>query len=581
MKTIFTDKINKDLPLPEYPRPQLFRDCWQNLNGLFEYKICGKHDNFPNAYDGQILVPFAIESMLSGVEKPINPSDRLWYRKIFSLNDNLKNKSILLNFGAVDWQCKVYINKNLVGTHTGGYCNFSFDISEYLVCGENELIVCVYDPTESGWQQRGKQDNKPHGFWYTATTGIWQTVWIEGVNPVYIKNIKLCPDIDNNLISIKTALSIEDDTKITAKVFDGDKLICQNVIGQDSSVELSDYELWSPENPKLYDLVLEVECNNEIVDTIKSYFGMRKFNVAKDKKGITRLFLNNEPYFQRGLLDQGYWCDGGMTPPTDEAMIFDISEMKRLGFNMLRKHIKIEPMRWYYHCDRLGMIVWQDMMSGGEYIGDFYAGFLPNIGIMRIKDDKYKTFSRGEKKWRDDYYRELSEMIEQLYSCVSIYCWVPFNEAWGQFDALKVCEYVRSLDNSRVIDHVSGWYDQGGGDLKSIHKYILPIRMPKLDERAFVVSEFGGYSRVVSDHTWNEKKAFGYLMFKTKEDLTKAYKKLIERQIIPIIDKGLSATVYTQVSDVENEVNGIYTYDRSHLKIDENTLKDLNKQMKY
>lgn len=581
MKTIFTDKVNKDLPLPEYPRPQLERACWQNLNGIFDYKISGKHDQIPDEFDGKILVPFAIESLLSGVEKPFKPSDRLWYRKLFSINDELRNKNIIINFGAVDWQCKVFINKTLVGTHTGGYCGFSFDITEYLNDGENEIMICVYDPTEAGWQQRGKQVNKPHGFWYTATSGIWQTVWLEAVNPLHIKGIKILPDIDNNSISVKTVLSQDVDAEITAKIFDGEKLISESKINENSVIKFETYELWSPENPKLYDLVLDVAYNNVISDSVKSYFGMRKFNIAKDEKGITRLYLNNNPYFQRGLLDQGYWCDGGMTPPTDEAMIFDISEMKRLGFNMLRKHIKIEPMRWYYHCDRLGMIVWQDMISGGEYIGDFYAGVLPNIGLKRIKDDKYDKFSRGEKKWRDDYYRELSEMIEQLYNCVSIYCWVPFNEAWGQFDALKVCKYVKELDSSRVVDHASGWYDQGGGDLLSMHKYILPIRMPRLDKRAFVVSEFGGYSRIVSDHTWNEKKAFGYLMFKTKDDLTKAYKKLIERQIIPIIDKGLSATVYTQVSDVENEVNGIYTYDRSHLKIDENVLIDLNKQMKY
>ena len=581
MKTIFTDKVNKNLPLEEYPRPQLKRDCWQNLNGKFDYKICNKHDMLPEIFDGEILVPFAIESMLSGVEKPLNPSDRLWYHRFFSLNENLHNKNIILNFGAVDWQCKVYINKTLVGTHTGGYCGFSFDITPYLIDGENELMVCVYDPTEVGWQQRGKQVNKPHGFWYTATSGIWQTVWLETVNPIHIKAVKLLPDIDKDILSVNTVLSEEIDAKMIAKIFDDGTLISETEIDTDTDIKLEKYKLWSPENPKLYDLQIEIIHNSKVVDTITSYFGMRKFNIAKDKNGITRLFLNNEPYFQRGLLDQGYWCDSGMTPPTDEAMIFDISEMKRLGFNMLRKHIKVEPMRWYYHCDRLGMIVWQDMMSGGDYIGDFYAGFLPNIGIKKIKDDKYEKFSRGEKSWRDDFYRELSEVIEQLYNCVSIYCWVPFNEAWGQFDALKVCKFVRELDSSRVIDHASGWYDQGGGDLQSMHKYILPIRMPKLDNRAFVISEFGGYSRIVSDHTWNEKKAFGYLMFKTKEDLTKAYKKLVERQVIPLIDKGLCATVYTQVSDVENEVNGIYTYDRSHLKIDEDVLIDLNRQMKY
>lgn len=581
MKSIFTEKVSRTSPMPEYPRPQLERECWQNLNGVFHYKITDELCKQPDNFDGDILVPFAIESLLSGVEKPLNPSDRLWYVRSFSLNKNLKGKNILLHFGAVDWQCRVYVNKQLAGMHTGGYCAFSFDITDLLTSGENELAVCVYDPTDAGWQQRGKQVNKTHGFWYTATSGIWQTVWLEAVNPCHIKKLKLLPNIDKNLINIKTILSEHtSDIKIVAEIFDGENLLLTQQISTDEDIVLQNYTLWSPENPKLYDLKLTVWINEEVTDTVKSYFGMRKFNIAKDKKGLTRLFLNNEPYFQRGLLDQGYWCDSGMTPPTDEAMIFDIAEMKRLGFNMLRKHIKIEPMRWYYHCDRLGMIVWQDMVSGGAYIGDFYAGVLPNLGIG-VKDTVYSRFSRDKQEWRDDFKRELGEMIDQLYNTVSIYCWVPFNEAWGQFDALKICDYVKQLDESRIVDHASGWYDQGGGDVNSMHKYILPIHLRKPKDRAFVVTEFGGYSRVVSGHTWDEKKAFGYLMFKTEESLTKAYKKLIERQIIPIIDKGLSGTIYTQVSDVENEVNGIYTYDRSRLKIDESVLTDLNRQMKY
>lgn len=581
MNSIWTDKVNKDCPLPEYPRPQFERELWQNLNGVFDYKIATRGEKWISEFDGQILVPFAIESMLSGVEKPLKPSDRLWYQKKFALNDELKGKNIILNFGAVDWQCKVYINKELVGTHTGGYCAFSFDITEYLCDGENTLTVCVYDPTESGWQQRGKQDNHPHGFWYTSTSGIWQTVWLEAVGKCHIEKIKILPDIDTESFNIKSFLSDNENVSLKITVSDGENVVLSKDISVDETVNLKNPKLWSCEEPNLYYITLELSKNGEITDTVKSYFGMRKFNIAKDKFGVMRLFLNNEPYFQRGLLDQGYWCDGGLTPPTDEAMVFDISEMKRLGFNMLRKHIKMEPMRWYYHCDRLGILVWQDMMSGGKYIGDFYAGFLPNIGINNIKDDKYEIFSRGEKKWRDDYKRELGEMLEQLYNCVSIYCWVPFNEAWGQFDALKICKYVKSVDPSRVVDHASGWYDQGGGDIKSMHKYILPIRLPKLDnKRAFVITEYGGYSRKVTDHIWNEKKAFGYLMFKDKEKLSASYKKLHEKQVIPLIDKGLSGTVYTQVSDVENEVNGIFTYDRAHIKIDEEVIKNINSQLK-
>ena len=582
MESLWTAKVDKELPLPEHPLPQFERSCWQNLNGQFDYCISSMGEKWISDYSGKITVPFAVESMLSGVEKPLKPSDRLWYQKKFIVNDSLKGKNILLHFGAVDWQCKVYINKELVGTHTGGYCAFSFDITKYLTDGENTLTLCVYDPTESGWQQRGKQDNHPHGFWYTATSGIWQTVWLEGVNECHIEKIKVVPDIDRGVVNIKAFTTHNDVNTLSLTVFDGEnEIICKD-ISLDEDVEIPNFKLWSPEEPNLYSFTLEIKKDGEVFDSVKSYFGMRKFNIGKDKFGVLRLFLNNKPYFQRGLLDQGYWPDGGLTPPCDEAMIFDIKEMKRLGFNMLRKHIKMEPMRWYYHCDRLGMIVWQDMMSGGAYIGDFYAGVLPNLGI-KVKDDKYKTFSREEKKARDDYKRELTEMIEQLYNVVSIYCWVPFNEGWGQFDALKICNYVKSLDETRVVDHASGWYDQGGGDIQSMHKYVFPVTMPKLDKkRAFVITEFGGYQNRVPGHTWSEDKTFGlYLKFKNKSTLTNAYKKLYEKQIIPLIDKGLCGTIYTQVSDVENEYNGIYTYDRKVLKIEESVITEINNALKY
>lgn len=579
MRSVWYDKVDTACPLPEYPRPQLVRENWLNLNGKFDYAILPAAQKWAEKFDGEILVPFAVESLLSGVEKPLSPSDRLWYRKRFSVPAAVQGKNILLHFGAVDWQCEVFINRHSVGKHTGGYCAFSFDITEYLTEGENELVVCVYDPTESGWQQRGKQVNDTHGFWYTATSGIWQTVWLEAVSDVYVQKLRFVPNIDREVIRVKTELNTDTEVEIYATVsFSGD-VVFSGAIEKDAEIALPNAELWSPETPNLYDISLEIKVSGVLTDTVSSYFGMRKFHVDKDQKGIMRLFLNNKPYFQKGLLDQGYWPDGGMTPPTDEAMIFDIAEMKRLGFNMLRKHIKIEPLRWYYHCDRLGMIVWQDMMSGGKYIGDFYAGFLPNIGILHVKDNKYNVFSRTEKSWRDDFERELTEMIDLLYNTVSLYCWVPFNEAWGQFDALRICAYVRKLDDTRVIDHASGWYDQGGGDVQSMHKYILPIRMRKPDHRAFVITEFGGYSQKEEGHMWNPKKAFGYLMFKDKASLTAAYEKLMKKQVIPLVKKGLSGTIYTQVSDVENEVNGIYTYDRAVLKLEEDTVIALNKQL--
>lgn len=579
MRSIWTDKVDTTCPLPEYPRPQLVREGWMNLNGTYEYAIAPRAKTWVDTFDGEILVPFAVESLLSGVEKPLLPSDRLWYRKKFSIPENMRGKHILLHFGAVDWQCDVYINHTLVGSHTGGYCAFSFDITKYLTDGENELTVSVYDPTDEGWQQRGKQVIHTTGFWYTATSGIWQTVWLEAVSDVYVQKLRFLPDIDKGTVSVKTELNAQTDAGLRVSVSFAGETVYAGTISADAEIPIENPQLWSPEVPNLYDVRLEVFKDGAAVDTVTSYFGMRKFAVEKDSAGIPRLFLNNKPYFQRGLLDQGYWPDSGMTPPTDEAMIFDISEMKRLGFNMLRKHIKIEPLRWYYHCDRLGMIVWQDMMSGGKYIGTLYAGALPNVGFLHVKDNKYKTFSRGEKAWRDDYMRELSEMIDLLYNAVSLYAWVPFNEAWGQFDALKVCDYVRSLDSSRVIDHASGWYDQGGGDIHSMHKYILPVHMWKQDARAFVVTEFGGYSQKEPGHMWNPSKAFGYLMFKDKASLTKAYKNLLEKQVIPLIKKGLSGTIYTQVSDVENEVNGMYTYDRAVLKLDADTVIALNRQM--
>lgn len=580
MRSVWTDKVDKNCPLPEYPRPQMVRDSFLNLNGIFDYAIVPKETEWVTDFDGKILVPFAVESLLSGVEKPLSPENRLWYRKAFTIPQDMQGKRILLHFGAVDWQCTVYVNHRLAGQHTGGYCAFSFDITDLLQDGENELAICVFDPTEEGHQQRGKQVNQTHGFWYTATSGIWQTVWLEAVNPCHVENWRFLPDIDKELIHISTALSDAENTELQLQIRFGNEFVFDGAITQEADVPVPNAKLWSPETPHLYDVTLTVLKDGVECDRVTGYFGMRKFNIAKDEKGITRLFLNNKPYFQRGLLDQGYWPDGGLTPPTDEAMIFDIREMKRLGFNMLRKHIKVEPARWYYHCDKLGMLVWQDMVSGGKYIGDFYAGVLPNIGILHIKDDKYKVFSREEPAWRDEFKEELCEMIDQLYNTVSLYCWVPFNEAWGQFDALAICDLVRKKDQSRVIDHASGWYDQGGGDIQSMHKYILPIRMRKLDNRAFVITEYGGYSQKVPGHMWNPKKAFGYLMFGSLAKLSAAYEKLHKKQVIPLIEKGLSGTIYTQVSDVENEVNGIYTYDRAVLKMDEDMLKRINAQLK-
>ncbi len=582
LKTRWADEAMCDLPLPEYPRPQMVRENWTNLNGMFDFAICDEKTEWCEEYTQQIRVPFAVESCLSGICKRISAKDRLWYRKKFTADMSGRT---LLHFGAVDWECTVYVNGREVGSHTGGYCPFTFDITAALKEGENELVVKVYDPTDESWQNRGKQASESHGFWYTSTSGIWQTVWLESVSENYIRGYKLTPDIDKGVINIKTDICGKGDLYL--KIFDGEALVAEKEISADDYAELSDMKLWSPEEPFLYDFVLELKNEASAVDSVKGYFAMRKFSIG-EYEGYNRLFLNNEPYFQRGLLDQGYWSDGGMTPPTDEAMIYDIQVMKDLGFNMLRKHIKVEPARWYYHCDRIGMLVWQDMVSGGKALNTFHAGVLPNVqGVLNPiinlskKDNAYATFNRDRIEWRQQFEDELFEMIDSLYSYPSICCWVPFNEGWGQFDAKRIGDAIKAYDPSRFVDHASGWYDQKGCDFRSMHKYILPVILPKYDGRPIVLSEYGGYSNKIPNHVWNWEKSFGYQMYKDKDSLTAAYKKLHEKQIIPNIKKGLSATVYTQVSDVEFEVNGMLSYDRELVKLHEDVVKEINKKMTY
>ena len=584
LKTRWADQAMCDLPLPEYPRPQMVRENWVNLNGMFDFAITGDID-WCDEYTDEIRVPFAVESCLSGVCKRISAKDRLWYRKKITLPESFKDKRTLLHFGAVDWECKVYINKKEVGSHEGGYCPFCIDITDALTDGENELVVRVYDPTDEGWQNRGKQASESHGFWYTSTSGIWQTVWMEAVSENYIASYKVTPDIDNAVVALKT--DVIGTGALIVKIYDGENLVAEKAVSADDKIAISDMKLWSPENPFLYDFVLELSVDGEVADSIKGYFGMRKYSIG-EYAGYNRLFLNNEPYFQKGLLDQGYWSDGGMTPPTDEAMIYDIEKMKDLGFNMLRKHIKVEPARWYYHCDRLGMLVWQDMVSGGKALNVFHAGVLPNVyGVLNPlvnltkKDNAYKIFNRDRIEWRLQFEEELFEMIDSLYNYTSICCWVPFNEGWGQFDAKRIGDAIKEKDPSRFVDHASGWYDQKGCDFRSMHKYILPVILPKYDGRPIVLSEFGGYSQKIKGHVWNWEKSFGYQMYANKVALTNAYKNLHEKQIIPNIKKGLSATVYTQVSDVEFEVNGILSYDRELVKIDEDVIRELNAKMTY
>lgn len=582
IRTQWFDKVDRRLPLAEYPRPQFERKDWICLNGDYDYAITGDTADAPKKYDGKILVPFSVESELSGVGKALLPEQRLWYRRKFTVGKEFSGKEALLHFGAVDWQCSVWVNGKLVGEHTGGYNPFTFNITDVITEGENELVVKVFDPTDAGHQQRGKQILVTKGFWYTATSGIWQTVWLEPVNRCRIDSLRLVPDIDEGVIRINIKRTCKCGGKLYAKVLEGDKVVFDSEIADKAAIPVPDARLWSPEAPFLYTLLLTLDCNGE-KDEVSSYFGMRKFSIVKDSAGIPRLGLNNKPYFQRGLLDQGYWPESQLTPPTDEAMIFDIEKMKELGYNMLRKHIKEEPLRWYYHCDRLGMLVWQDMISGGQYIGNVLAGVLPNINI-HVKDSKYKSFKRDKPEWRQEFKDELFGMIDNLYNCVSICCWVPFNEGWGQFDAKEIGTAIKNYDPSRFVDHASGWHDQGGPEFKSIHKYILPVHAPtarRTAGRPIVLSEYGGYSWNIVEHAWNPKRSFGYIMFKNSEKLSAAYKRLHESQVIPLINKGLCATVYTQVSDVEFEVNGIYSYDRKILKLDADTVRAVNAKLTY
>lgn len=582
IRTPWFDKVDRRLPLAEYPRPQFERKDWICLNGEYDYAITGDTADAPKKYDGKILVPFSVESELSGVGKALLPEQRLWYRRKFTVGKEFSGKEALLHFGAVDWQCSVWVNGKLVGEHTGGYNPFTFNITDVIVEGENELVVKVFDPTDAGHQQRGKQILVTKGFWYTATSGIWQTVWLEPVNRCRIDSLRLVPDIDEGVIRISIKRTCKCGGRLYARVLEGDKAVFDSEIADKAAIPVPDARLWSPEDPFLYTLLLTLDCNGE-KDEVSSYFGMRKFSIVKDSAGIPRLGLNNKPYFQRGLLDQGYWPESQLTPPTDEAMIFDIEKMKELGYNMLRKHIKEEPLRWYYHCDRLGMLVWQDMISGGQYIGNVLAGVLPNINI-HVKDSKYKSFKRDKPEWRQEFKDELFGMIDNLYNCVSVCCWVPFNEGWGQFDAKEIGTAIKNYDPSRFVDHASGWHDQGGPEFKSIHKYILPVHAPtarRTAGRPIVLSEYGGYSWNIVEHAWNPKRSFGYIMFKNSEKLSAAYKRLHESQVIPLINKGLCATVYTQVSDVEFEVNGIYSYDRKILKLDADTVRAVNAKLTY
>lgn len=563
LKTRWTDSVDLSQPLNDYPRPQFVRDSYFSLNGKWQYKIT-KSPAIPDDYDGEIVVPFSPESELSGVNRTVGPNDYLIYKKSFVLPSDFNKGRVYINFGAVDQIATVYINGKCVGTHKGGYTPFRFELSEYINESENDLVVLVKDFSDTKFYSRGKQKINRGGIWYTAQSGIWQSVWLESTPTEHLDSVRITPDYDNELVRFEFFGTDDVETLI----YDGDELIADTT---EHTVKIPDFKPWSPENPFLYKVVFKA-CGEKI----KSYFGMRKFSVGTDGMGIKRLLLNNKPYFHNGLLDQGYYPDTMLTPPCNEAMENDIKFVKNAGFNMLRKHIKVEPLLWYHYCDVNGIIVWQDMVNGGGSYG-LEVSAIPFVNIT-LDDTKYKTFAREDKEGRDLYYQELDEMISHLYNCPCIAVWVPFNEGWGQFDSRIAYEKIKALDSTRIVDTTSGWHDLGHSDVISKHIYFTPIKV-KAGDRPYVLSEFGGFSMRIKGHTFNEK-MFGYKIYNSKNSLTKAYKRLFNNVIIPQIKDGLSATVYTQLTDVEDELNGLLTYDRELQKIDVDKLKEINERVR-
>lgn len=571
--TPWGEKMDPAHVLQEYPRPQMVRDSYLNLNGMWEYAITDT-DAMPEGFDGQILVPFSPESILSGVNRQLQPGQTLWYRRSISIPEGFVAGRLLLHFGAVDQSCRVLFNGHEVGGHEGGYLPFVLDVTPYLQEGGQVLVVKARDSSNQSLRHAyGKQSLSRGGIWYTAQSGIWQTVWMESVPQAYIRGLAITPLFDEAAVCIKLDL-VGEAAKTVMTIKDGERVVATATPDPNGKARIAmpNFKPWTPQSPFLYTLIVQ-----HGQDCVSSYFGMRKFAAAKDSQGNVRLTLNNQPYYHHGVLDQGYWSDGLYTPPSDEAMIHDIVTMKQAGFNMLRKHIKIEPMRWYYHCDRLGMLVWQDMVSGGEAYKPWIIQVLPFIGIG-LKDGRYGLFGRADQQGREQFLQDMADTVHQLYNCVSLCVWVPFNEGWGQFDALDTERKLRKLDQTRTIDHASGWYDQGGGEMKSRHVYYRKVRIRPDGRRVLALTEFGGYSLGIEGHQFSDA-VFGYRVYQTPEQFAKGYRDLIRNEIMPAIPKGLSATVYTQASDVEDELNGLMTYDRKQMKVPAEVLREIHRDI--
>ncbi len=561
---------------PEYPRPQMVRSEWLNLNGLWDYAIQAREQSAPAQYQGKILVPFPVESALSGVMKRVSEKDQLWYHRTFTVPTAWQGKRVLLHFGAVDFEASVTVNGRDLGKHTGGYDGFSFDVTDALKpSGEQEIVVGVWDPTDAGTQPRGKQVRRPEGIWYTPTSGIWQTAWLEPVNDSHVAAVKVTPDVDQGAVTVETHVSgSARAVKVKVTVLDGGKSVSEAELEDRVSdrgtsgpakprimLKVPKAKLWSPDQPFLYDLKVTVTADGKVSDQLTSYFGMRKIALGKDAEGTLRLFLNNKALFQYGPLDQGFWPDGLYTAPTDEALRYDIEITKKLGFNMARKHVKIEPDRWYYWCDKLGLLVWQDMPSGDRYIG-------PNDPDIKRTEASAAQFELETKR-----------LIDGRGNHPCIVMWVPFNEGWGQYDTPRITEWIKNYDPTRLVNNTSGWSDRRVGDVMDIHVYPGPGAPAIEEKRAGVLGEFGGLGLPVSGHTWQEEKNWGYRSFKTPQELTEAYIGLIEK-LHPLTGlPGLSAAVYTQTTDVEVEVNGLMTYDRAIIKMDAERITKANQRL--
>jgi beta-galactosidase/beta-glucuronidase len=564
LTTPWTAKVTADKPLPEYPRPQMVREKWTNLNGLWDYAIAPIDAARPAQFDGKLLVPFPVESALSGVKKALTPDQRLWYRRTFTAT---KGSRLLLHFGAVDWRADVFVNGKPVGSHEGGYDPFTFDITDALKpqAKEQELVVSVVDPTDSGLQPRGKQVLNPNGIWYTAVSGIWQTVWLEPVPAAHIRELVMTPDLDGKRLRLSVDASQPAEFTATARLAGRVVGHVSGKTGEETAIALDRITPWSPDSPSLYHLDVALKTG----DSVKSYFGMRKVEVKKDTAGVNRIFLNNSPKFLIGPLDQGWWPDGLYTAPTDEALRSDIDQLKKLGFNMCRKHVKVEPARWYFWCDMLGFLVWQDLPSA------MLRGGNPNPTSVRkgnAEDAKFPPDADAR------FRRELEAMVRQLHNAPSIVVWVPFNEGWGQHDTNEILRWVKSLDPSRLVDGPSGWEDRGYGDFKDMHEYPGPGMFPVIPDRVSVLGEFGGLGLPLEGHLWWDKRNWGYRTFQDRAALQSAYEGLIEK-LVPLVKQGLAAAVYTQTTDVEGEVNGLMTYDRKVVKFDAAKLAELHRKL--